>query len=531
MRGRVIGGISALWLSAAATAQPFLDVPHVFTQSPEVFRDLFASSRCGTVRAVIFGDSQETTPGGWGVVYVPRLQYEFWSRIGNTPESPWVRLGMNTGGGSPYSTWLVRTTAAQPGVTPTYYAPSAFPPDLLGVKSSATNGSNVNGNQWYGAIALLQHGCEGTHPGTELPGGGPYFDVGDPMYLDVLAYTNPGSGGVRVRVTPAPTSISGYFFPTIGYLSHSMSLDGPAGLARTHRFGPLPTTPGTYMQVEIAGDDSTRLTELVSAKFVNGADPRGWSFTSLSAGGYRADSVLLNHGSCGPVLSAMSPDVAFLCYGANDAESWNTAQFKSRLQVLIAYVRSNTRPDLPIILMSDPARLNLATDQARINYDEQPGAHYDLAIADPLVCALNSRRLTHEAGWTVATASTYLIDSVHYNSFGARFKAQLEAQALFGAFFPAPADCNTNGIDDACDIASGTSQDLNADGVPDECACSPDVNCDFALDGFDVAAQERAIGGDTTDYCLPDPDYNGDFALDGFDVAAVESGVGGGDCP
>ncbi len=61
--------------------------------------------------------------------------------------------------------------------------------------------------------------------------------------------------------------------------------------------------------------------------------------------------------------------------------------------------------------------------------------------------------------------------------------------------------------------------------------CNADVNCDFALDGFDVETQERAVGGDLADYCLGDPDYNRDQALDGFDVEAVEQVVGGGTCP
>lgn len=30
-------------------------------------------------------------------------------------------------------------------------------------------------------------------------------------------------------------------------------------------------------------------------------------------------------------------------------------------------------------------------------------------------------------------------------------------------------DCNENGVDDAVDIALGTSGDANANGVPDEC--------------------------------------------------------------
>lgn len=31
-------------------------------------------------------------------------------------------------------------------------------------------------------------------------------------------------------------------------------------------------------------------------------------------------------------------------------------------------------------------------------------------------------------------------------------------------------DCNGNGIEDAFDIANGSSSDLDCDGVPDECA-------------------------------------------------------------
>ncbi|HVS19952.1 MAG TPA: hypothetical protein VMT18_15210, partial [Planctomycetota bacterium] len=33
-------------------------------------------------------------------------------------------------------------------------------------------------------------------------------------------------------------------------------------------------------------------------------------------------------------------------------------------------------------------------------------------------------------------------------------------------------DCNANGTNDACDIASGVSSDLDGDGVPDECGCA-----------------------------------------------------------
>ena len=45
------------------------------------------------------------------------------------------------------------------------------------------------------------------------------------------------------------------------------------------------------------------------------------------------------------------------------------------------------------------------------------------------------------------------------------------AAALAAVAYAAPAasDCNGNGIDDATDIANGTSEDCNGNGIPDEC--------------------------------------------------------------
>lgn len=63
------------------------------------------------------------------------------------------------------------------------------------------------------------------------------------------------------------------------------------------------------------------------------------------------------------------------------------------------------------------------------------------------------------------------------------------------------------------------------------CPCDADVNCDNVLSPADVAAMERAVGGDLAGFCLLNPDFNGDFALDGFDVEAVEIVVQGGPCP
>ncbi|GJQ30759.1 MAG: hypothetical protein HBSAPP03_26430 [Phycisphaerae bacterium] len=61
--------------------------------------------------------------------------------------------------------------------------------------------------------------------------------------------------------------------------------------------------------------------------------------------------------------------------------------------------------------------------------------------------------------------------------------------------------------------------------------CDPDVNCDGAVNGFDVEIMELAVGGDFTDFCQADADYNRDGAVNGFDVEAVELSVGGEPCP
>jgi lysophospholipase L1-like esterase len=535
----LIGAMLGVPVQTPVMAQSFLDVPYITTQSPEVFRDLFARARCGTVRILMLGDSQETTPGGAGTIYVPRLQHEFWTRIGNAPETPWMQLRISTGGGQPYADYLWRGGHIQQGVTAPRLPLSAFPPGQSGAKTSTTNGNNVNGNQFYGNLLLLQHDCANVNPDSELRGLHQYFDRTARIALDVMAASNPSSGEVRVRVTPSPSDAMGFFFPTTAVFDMAMGLERPTVEMVVGRVGPLPMGSGYSMQVELSGTDPTKFTDLITARFVNMDDPRGFVMTSLSAGGYKALDVQYYHPGCGPILGAMQPDFIMICFGANDSSGVTPppnsmpitpARYRADLESLIAFVRSHTRADLPVILVSDPARMNLPNQTAGENLDAQPGIHAAMALADPLVCALNSRRLTHEAGWTPTGGTPYLSDGVHYTPLGARLKAALEAQALFDAFFPPFTDCNANGVDDRCDILSGTSLDLNADGVPDECACDPDLNADGNTDQDDIACLAQAVAGDAS-CTTSDADFNRDGNVDQDDVDALAQVVGGAPCP
>ncbi|CAG0988665.1 hypothetical protein PHYC_02166 [Phycisphaerales bacterium] len=67
--------------------------------------------------------------------------------------------------------------------------------------------------------------------------------------------------------------------------------------------------------------------------------------------------------------------------------------------------------------------------------------------------------------------------------------------------------------------------------IPGNGPCDPDVNCDGAVNGFDVEATEQAVNGDMSNFCQASADFNRDGAENGFDVEAVEQSVNGGPCP
>lgn len=78
-------------------------------------------------------------------------------------------------------------------------------------------------------------------------------------------------------------------------------------------------------------------------------------------------------------------------------------------------------------------------------------------------------------------------------------------------------DCNGNGINDADDIASGTSDDIDGNGVPDE--CDPDCNSNGLPDGYDISqgTSDDLDGNEVPDEC--DPDCNGNGLPDGYDIS------------
>jgi hypothetical protein len=84
-------------------------------------------------------------------------------------------------------------------------------------------------------------------------------------------------------------------------------------------------------------------------------------------------------------------------------------------------------------------------------------------------------------------------------------------------------DCNQNGILDACDIANNTSGDANSNGVPDECECLGDIDGNGDVDVLDIVEVLLAWG----DPAGSPADVDGDGSVDTGDLALVLISFGG----
>ena len=66
----------------------WMEVPEHVSANIGTFQQLFSSAHIQSLGITILGDSQETSPGGFGYAYVPSLGHEFYLHYGNVPKSP-----------------------------------------------------------------------------------------------------------------------------------------------------------------------------------------------------------------------------------------------------------------------------------------------------------------------------------------------------------------------------------------------------------------------------------------------------------
>jgi len=87
-------------------------------------------------------------------------------------------------------------------------------------------------------------------------------------------------------------------------------------------------------------------------------------------------------------------------------------------------------------------------------------------------------------------------------------------------FNPDQADCNHDGVGDACEIAAG-APDLNHNGIPDGCECLGDIYLDQRVDGGDLGPLLAYWGPVINSAASRACDLNVDGRVDGFDLGVL----------
>ncbi len=415
---------------------PFDQVEYSYTASPARFAGLWSQARSRTVRLALVGDSQETSPEGRGDVYVPRLQYEAWKRYQNVPET--VVAGYHAYGNVPYGNWLLRGAAARPGASPTRIAAERLLPGIPAAAHAAPAGPQSVNGQWYGQLMVLEPDALSLNPRGEIPTSTSYFCTQGSVRAEIFAATHPQSGGVLYKARPSDTP-SNYFATPSLQDTATVSLAEPTFKVKSTLTAPLPLNGKRYLQLELLGNMTSTLTDIIGARFKSEQCPQGLVIQDLSAGGLSPKEFLDTYEEAGDLFRSMGFDTAILHFGANDIGEGSTAEsFRSDTERLIARIRSwSGKPDFPIILMSDPYRKGLNPEQ-EAEYARYPGALRALAASDPAVLVINSRRLMHDRGWKADQPNRLnelLLDEVHYTPRGAIELAAEEMRVLLG---PAP---------------------------------------------------------------------------------------------
>lgn len=446
-------------------------VDRVFAMDPEFFASFWARGFTEHLRIAMFGDSQETSPGGKGYAYLPninRLLHEFYGHSGETI----LMSHRSVGGGTPPAGWLWRGGVAAPNGSASILEDDQLPPNIT-AKSHRQKSPQT---QTYGMLAMLLY--DGSLTGDpELPEQ-TYFTIRNPIAVEILAITAPGSGGISYKVMPNVSNVGNYFAAPTGSGVLDPGLDSNEVEVVSVSTPQIDLAGLPYAQVEVWGSSLTLPTQILGVRYVDLADRRGATVQSLAAGGYRTRSFRLNHERSGPIVRGMGFDLAMIHTSCNDAAGGISAEeYREDLIALIAWIREAADdPSMPVIVVGDVHRVGFP-DEIQQEYDRFPAAALELAQNDPRVMAINLRRITEEdLGWGDSDTS-YLDDVVHLSTDGQRVLARVLVESLTKWFTERGhvADVNGSGFVDASDLAAilggwGRSRsplDLNEDGVVD----------------------------------------------------------------
>ena len=411
----LFSAVLSLQLISVSFAQTshWSDVPELVSSSMENFRSIFRNARTQGTGITILGDSQETSPGGAGVHYVPSLGHEFFKFYGNVPRSGLVV------GRSQASAWL--SSASTAGTL-----------SFDGINSLTEVGTYGNAPPNYGLLAQLA--TDGyTTPFLDVPDGG-YFN-GNDVEAELIVRARPGSGEVYWRANLTDDDRRSYFGgEVIGSGTTNLNLDRSKVEFVSTSLGTFSLDDHTALQIVARGANDNATADIAGVRFHNAGDSSGISVQTFSINGGTARQFLDSSSADLGFFSLVAEDeVIAIQVGTNDAGRGLTAAgFKDDLEEMILALRAGTgNPELPIILISDPDVNNL-TEERRLEYDLYPGVAAELAAEYSNVLALNTRLIGDRHNWTAGSDDfqRYTFDGVHYTQLGGTSLAQWQAESL-----------------------------------------------------------------------------------------------------
>jgi hypothetical protein len=504
----------------------YRDVPRISGLDPAAFAKMLSASSDHVVRIAMFGDSQETSPWGWGRIYVPTLNARLAKVFG--PCSETMLLSCIDMVERPQ--WLATVSRAVPASDPRVSISQLLP--CVTAQHLYPAGATLR--------AVLLHDASRTED--------PVLDHGDwlapgPYCADVLAFPAVGSSDVAWSNQPIMGSDP---IPALVVQQGTLKFasDAQRGTPVWATIGPLEFASQRHIQLSVGAAAGGNGLDLVGVRFRALGSGRGVVLQSFARGGMRLPQLEADYFASAPLLRALEPDCVALHYGANDAMQMNDIEsWRNQLLQAIKWVRSQTgNPTLPVIVISDMRGGTGGLPFEMI--DQMPVIAHQIAMKDPKVLAINLRRITEEE-YLWGTNTFYLADSAHFHPYAQRLEAEAvvgELCKFLGIHDPAcdaanwsdcvrtlGATCELGGCHTIMDIESkffgiawkgaGTScADRDHDGYSDLCPPGgpADINRDGRVNGGDLGVLLGAWGTSS-----PMADINVDGHVDGGDLGAL----------
>lgn len=464
----------------------YMKVPIVTGEGLHRVRSILREGNTQIRRIALFGDSQETSPGGAGNAYIPRLQRNLQERFGYIGETPFFGTSPQ-GSGSPPAGWLMVINIAQDGPLDSAITSDRVPPGL-NVKGNVL--PSEGGPQQNGGYFCLVHDGILTGDPISLPHN--RMNPAHQIAAEILVFDTGNGAGAKYNLRP--TDIPTEWSAPVGSEEFTLEpISGSPGVL-LGRSSSLYRGTKKYHRIEILGTDPVDPIEIAGVRFVDMEQQNGILVQAFSSGGYTAASFLAHHAKSAGILRAINPHVAILQYGANDMNSWGPLAFEQDVRSLVAFIRETMDdPCFPIVLFGEPWRWLPMAIQHR--QDQYPAVLENIANSESGIVAINMRRLLEERyGWN-EDYDPHLTDLVHLTPIAQVAVANVVAELLLPAVGAScDGDFNNDGLVNGFDLGDFLLHFDAQGSQPKECPTSYDLNGDGLVNNADLGLFLTCVG-------------------------------------